>query len=366
MSAPGGSTGAFCTQCGAAIPPNAVFCGSCGNPTGRSAGAEASAPPPTVPNPVAPPPTTPPSGPPPGPTGPPTGSGWSGPNAITPPAGTPYVTPPSAPIAGPPPAAASTSRGPLPGVLIGVGVVVVVLIIGIIVVMAVNGGSDDNADTTSETVPTSATVDAPALTPSAPVSVTLDPSTLDEPRVHPLTLRANQAGTVVVTSGQTFEPTVALVAPNGSEVPTEGVALADGGAAVTVQARGAGDYELLVSGFSPGQTSYDVAFRRRDVFVTPSQVSVGDCVDPLDTEQMESVSGFFVVGCAGAHRGQVFLRDAGATDTGQAAQERCDAARNQRVPLAGRVNWFAYWGDGLTCVVVSGDDSPLTGSIVAG
>ncbi|MCB9373538.1 MAG: hypothetical protein H6518_12295 [Microthrixaceae bacterium] len=254
------------------------------------------------------------------------------------------------------------------GVLIGVGVFAVVLIIGVVVYTLVNRDSDgETADTaTPQTVPTSATVDAPALTAAAPVSVTLDASTIDRPREHPLTLRANQTGTVVVTSGQTFEPTVALVGPNGSEVPTDGVALTGGGAVVNVQARGAGDYALLVSGFASGQGGYDVEFRPADPFVTPSQVAVGDCVEPLEGESMESASGFFVVDCAGAHRGQVFERAAGATDTDQAAQERCDAARNQRVPLGGRVNWFAYWGDGLTCVLISGSGDPLTGSLVTG
>ena len=362
MSAPGGSTGPFCRHCGAPLDPTAVFCGQCAAPTGVSSGVTAPAPP-TAPTPLAPPG---PTGPPPGPTGPPPGPGWSSPAAVTPPAGIPYVTP----APGPPeaPTSAPTSRRAMTGVLIGLGVFVVVLIIGIVVFAVVNGGSDgETADTVApQTVPSRAPVDAPALRTSAPVSVTLDPETIDRPREHPLTLTANQAGTILVTSGQAFEPTVALVGPNGSEVPAEGVALADGGAAVTIHARGAGEYSLFVSGFSSGQSGYDAEFRAGDTFGTPSQVAVGDCVDPLDGEEMESVSGFFVVDCATAHRGQVFLRDAGATDTDQAAQERCDAARNQRVPLGGRVNWVADWGDGLTCVLISGGGDPLTGSLVTG
>lgn len=252
--------------------------------------------------------------------------------------------------------------------LIGLGVFAVVLLIGLVVFVVVRQGSDgETADTVPpQTIPVSATVDAPALSGGRPVSVTLDPSTLDRPREHPLTLRANQTGTVVVTADAGFEPIVALVSPNESEVPTEGVALTGGGAAVTVQARGAGEYALLVSGFSSGQSGYDVEFRGGDPFVTPADVEVGDCVDALSGEQIESVSGFFVVDCAGPHRGQVFERIPGATESGQAAQERCDTARNERIPLAGRVNWVAYWGDGLTCVVVAGSTEPLTGSLVAG
>lgn len=362
MSAPGGPTGHFCTHCGAALDPAAAFCGHCAAPTGATPDASGQAPP-TAPTPIPP---MGPTGPPPGPTGPPHGPGWVSPDANTPPAGMPYVAPPPP---GPVPAGspAPAGRGALTGVLIGVGALAV-LVIGILVYVAVNSGSDgETADTVPpQTVPTSATVGAPALSSSAPVSVTLDPSTIDRPREHPLTLTANQAGTVVVTSDQAFEPTVALVGPNGSEVPTEGVALADGGAAVTIHARGAGEYALLVSGFSSGQAGYDVEFRPSDTFVTPSQLAVGDCVEPLAGEEMESVSGFFVVDCAGAHRGQVFERASGASDTGQAAQERCDTARNQRVPLGGRVNWFAYWGDGLTCVLISGSGDPLTGSLVTG
>lgn len=357
MSTPGSTTGGFCTHCGEPLDPTAAFCGHCATPTGVSPDAAV----PTVPNPVAPP-----SGPPSGPTGPPPGPGRVSPDAIAPPAGMPYVSPP----AGPPTAVAAspaTRRGATTGVLIGLGVFAVVLLIGAVVFVAVNRGSDDEtADTVPpQTIPVSATVDAPALSGGRPVSVTLDPSTLDRPREHPLTLRANQTGTVTVTDGG-FEPVVALVGPNGSEVPTEGVALNDGGAAVTVQARGAGEYSLLVSGFSSGQSGYDVEFRGGDPFVTPADVEVGDCVDALSGEQIESVSGFFVVDCAGPHRGQVFERIPGATESGQAAQERCDAARNERIPLAGRVNWVAYWGDGLTCVVVAGSTEPLTGSVVAG
>ncbi len=354
MSAPGGSTGHFCTHCGAPIDPTAAFCGHCAAPTGVSPEATV----PTAPIPV------PPAGPPPGPTGPPPGPGWGSPDAVTPPAGMPYVVPPPVPAEAPAPP--SSGRSAMTGVLIGLGAFAVVLVIGLVVFLAVNGGSDENTSDTvpPQTVPTSATVEGPALAASTPVSVTLDPATLDQPREHPFTLRANQAGTVVVTSGQAFEPTVALVGPNGSEVPTEGVALADGGAAVRINARGAGEYTLLVSGFSSGQSGYDLEFHPRDPFFTPSEVEVGDCVEPLAGESMDSPSGFFVVDCAGAHRGQVFERIPGASDTDQAAQERCDAARNERIPLAGRVNWFAYWGDGLTCVVISGGGDPLTGSVV--
>lgn len=352
-----GDSAHYCTHCGEPLDPTAAFCGHCATPTGVSRDAAA----PTVPNPVA----APPAGPPPGPSGPPPGPGRVSAESLTPPAGTPYVSPPPgpAPVAAAPP----TGRSATTGVLIGLGVFAVVLLIGLGVFVVVRQGSDDEtADTVPpQTIPVSATVDAPALSGGRAVTVTLDPSTIDRPREHPLTLRANQTGTVTVTDGG-FEPVVALVGPNGSEVPTEGVALTDGGAAVTVQSRGAGEYSLLVSGFSSGQSGYDVAFRGGDPFVTPADVEVGDCVDVLSGEQIESVSGFFVVDCAGPHRGQVFERIAGATETGQAAQERCDAARNQRIPLGGRVNWVAYWGDGLTCVVVAGSTEPLTGSLVAG
>jgi len=107
----------FCEQCGARLTPTAVFCGSCGRPTGR--GAKPAAGPPQGQVPPPPRPVGPPAGPPPGavqgagasapPPGPP--PGWGAP----PPVGAGAPQPPYGPPPGPPPGAAVAAGGAATG-----------------------------------------------------------------------------------------------------------------------------------------------------------------------------------------------------------------------------------------------------------
>lgn len=254
-------------------------------------------------------------------------------------------------------------------VLIGL-VAVAALVVGWLAYTLVSGGSDDETATdetpsTTVTIPTESTVVAPPLAAGAPATVPIEADTNDSPRVHPMTMTGGQTGTIVVTSDQRFTPQVALLTPEGTEVPMQGLALGRRGAAVAVSAPSAGEYSLLISGFSSVQTAYTVEFHADEAFLTPAQLAVGDCVNRLEGEDWRSVSGFFVIGCDQPHEGQVFEQVAGATESGQAAQERCDVARNEHILLPGFVNWFAYWGGDLTCILTSGTGAPLTGSLVS-
>ncbi len=285
------------------------------------------------------------------------------------PPGSPYTPAPpytAAPAAyGAPP----TKGGRSNNVILALAAVVVALVVGLAYVW-LSGGSDDNqaADEQppTETIETSSTVVAPALAGGVPATVPIEGDTGDDPRIHPLSLSSGQTGTVVIDADGAFTPVVALLDPDGNELPSQGVTTGPRGAAVGITASDGGEHSLLVSGFTGSMNRYTITFQPDQTFVIPSQLAVGDCVDRLEGERWNAVSGFFVADCAQPHEGQIFEQAPGNTASGQPAQEQCHLARTQRVPIPGYVAWYAYWGDGLTCVVVNRTGGLLTDSVVTG
>jgi len=287
---------------------------------------------------------------------------------VPPPPDQPYGAPPSYISGATPYGEEPATRGLSNNALLGL-IAVGVLVVSALGYLLLSGGSDDEDASTdeapTETIETSSTVPAPALAAGAPATVTLEADSADDPRVHPLSMGAGQTGTVVVEGQGAFTPVVALLDPNGDEVAAQGVITGPRGAAVNVTAAEGGEYALLVSGFTEGLSGYTVTFRPDETFSTPSQLAVGDCVDRLEGEQWTGVSGFFLADCGQPHEGQVFEQAPGNTASGQAAHEQCDVARGQRILLPGYVAWYAYWGEGLTCVVVNRTGGALTSSIVS-
>jgi len=219
-----------------------------------------------------------------------------------------------------------------------------------------NESAPEEAEATSE--------DAEIIVPETPVRVAIDDGTEELERVHPLELQRRSSGTIVVTSTDAFDPQIALVNADGDEVPLEGVAVGDHGGAVALRAPRAGSYELVVGGFSEGQAGYRVEYLPQADFVAFSDLTVGDCVNRLSGERWMDASGFFIVPCGQPHEGQVLERLPSARVEGQGAQERCDIARHRRIRLGGYVNWTAYWGDGVTCIIRNRTSALLTGPIV--
>jgi uncharacterized OB-fold protein len=333
MSQGGNPTERRCATCGQVLHGTDHFCPHCG----ATVGAVAAEPTQVQPTPTTVPPP-PPGGQPPPPAGPPPG---------TPPPTTPTGT---------------DWRSAAPW--IALGVVVLVTVIGIVVLLV--SRSDDGGTADPDTVAaTGDTVPAPALTGGAPVTVTLT----DDPgatRVHPVTLAAGEQATVFVTSGQPFAPNLAVNGPDGRPLAADAVALADRGGAVSIEATASGDHELLVSAFAEGQTDYTAQLEPDTQFLTPEDVPLRSCVDRWGDERWSDPSGFLVVNCDLPHEGQVFEQVSGFGGGRQAADERCDEARGERIALPGPVRWWSYWGDDLTCVVVGDEGTMLDRSVVSG
>ena len=101
-----------------------------------------------------------------------------------------------------------------------------------------------------------------------------------------------------------------------------------------INARGAGEYTLFVLGSRAASPVTTSSSHPRDPFFTLSEVEVGDCVEPSPASRWTRRA---------VLRGrlrrrpprQVFERIPGASDTDQAAQERCGAIRNERIPPLG-------------------------------
>jgi len=253
-----------------------------------------------------------------------------------------------------------------PGLLYGL-IAAGVLVVALLVYLLTSQGSGDdatNATTPPATAPTATTTVAPPLGANAPATVAIESGTSQSPRVHPLTLAAGQTGTVVVRANEPFTPVIQLFSADDAAVPLSGTSLGRRGAAVAVSAPAAGEYSLVVSGFSDRQQGYTIEFHPDEAFLAPEQLGLGDCVNRLDGEDWRSVSGFFVTSCDQPHEGQVFEQAAGGL-SGQAAQDRCGEARHQRILIPGFVSWFAYWGADLTCVARGANGAMLTQSIVS-
>ena len=92
---------------------------------------------------------------------------------------------------------------------------------------------------------------------------------------------------------------------------------------------------------------------------------VGGCVNHLNDEAWDDVSGFLVLTCRGRHDGQVFVQDDSFEGNAADARAACDAARSERVNVPGYIDWWSYYGDGnLTCVLYREDGTSLTSSVV--
>ena len=174
-------------------------------------------------------------------------------------------------------------------------------------------------------------------------------------RVHPVSLSDGEITTVFVTGPAPFAPDLVVTGPDGSPLAANGVALGERGASISFQPSDPGAHSVRVSGFSAGQPEYDIELRDGTVFTVPEELAVGDCVDRFDDEPWAEVSGFLLVGCDQDHEGQVFEQVSGFDGSRQAADERCDEARSERIALPGPVTWWSYWGDDLTCIVVGGE-----------
>lgn len=343
----------FCPGCGRPRSVDDLFCRTCG----RSLGAD------TAPNPVVAPITAPgipatppagaPTGPPPGPAVAPPSGPPPGPYAAPHVAGPPYVGAPPGGTAPAPPH--RKGNGALIAVLAAAGAAV--LLVAIVTTLALRSRSDGDG---SEDVVAEA-----ALVAGAPVTVQLGDDT-ESVREHHVQVDQGASATVFVTAGRRFVPEVGVVAPNGDAVAVDLVALGNKGAAATFTATQSGQQSIRVGGFGEGQASYEADFRKVR-FRTPEQLQVGDCVSRFDDETWARVSGFMLRPCDRPHDGQVFEQQANFGNDEGAAQEQCDAARNERIQIPGLVNWRAYWGPDLTCVVVRGNGSgTLDRSIVSG
>lgn len=207
------------------------------------------------------------------------------------------------------------------------------------------------------------TTAAPALVNGEPITVDLEGNTADA-RVHKVRLERGDTVTVFVTGDRRFEPVVEVASPNGDPVSSQSIAVGNNGSATAITASATGQHEVSISNFGDDQTSYEVE-ERNTTFTAPQNLAVGDCVTRFAGETWARVSGFMIRPCDRSHDGQVFEQVPDFGDNESEAQAQCDTARNQRIRLPGYVQWKAYWGDDLTCIVVRGDGSQqLTRSIV--
>ena len=237
------------------------------------------------------------------------------------------------------------------GVQLIAGGVAVVLLLAAAATMFLGG--DSGCGTTA----------APALVSGDRIPVALDGNRAD-PRVHKVRLERGDTVTVFVPADRRFEPVVEVASPNGDPVSSHSIALGNNGSATAITASDTGQHEVSISNFGDEQTSYEVE-QRNTTFTAPQQLAVGDCVSRFEGETWDRVSGFMIRPCDRAHDGQVFEQVPDFGDNESEAQAQCDVARNQRIRLPGYVQWRAYWGDDLTCIVVRGNGSQhLTRSIV--
>lgn len=219
-------------------------------------------------------------------------------------------------------------------------------------------GGDDQA------APPLVTVAAPSLAASEPTDVDLGEADIDTAQVHEVSLRSGERGTVFVTAEEEFAPRLVVLEPGGSPIGADPIALGERGAALTFTASERGDYEVTVSAFEPGQGGYTVEFVPDVRFVSPGSIRVGGCVDRREGERWETVNGFILVACSQTHDGQVFAQIEGFDGNARDAHDACDEARSAQIPVAGYIDWQAYWGDGLTCVLRSRNASGIQGTLV--
>lgn len=312
----------MCASCGNSTSPNDQFCRQCG--AGLNTSQEI-----TLPRPAAPA------------SGDPT---TAAPDVVvtlgpsTPPSGTVLRSDAAPPGPDPAPSPPSGSRRPVI-IAAAAGAVLLVLVLVVVLALTLGSGPDEQS------------VTGPALVAGEPVTVSLEGDTAAA-RVHQMRMSRGDTATVFVTSARRFAPTVAVAGPSGEPVATEVIALGSKGAAATFTATEDGPQSVAISNFSDAQRDYQVE-RRNVRFRTPEELAVGDCVSRYGDETWAHVSGFTVRSCDRAHEGQVFEQVPGFGDEESDAQTQCDIARNQRVHLPGYVEWRAYWGDDLTCIVVA-------------